>query len=256
VFYIAICHIKHKTGEDMAKIEWEKIDNTALVRMVNNKNRMDMTFAQEMLIIFEQVLADESVTSMILTSDDAKFFSMGVHVDWLEDRLRENDTDSVKNFLFGMQDVFKQILLMPIPVIAAINGHAYGNGSIICGACDFRFMRSDKGYFCFPEVDLNIPFLPSMFLWLQRAIPHPLFNSMALSGRPVTAPELAKYAVIEKACKDSSELMEEALGFAKTFDKGRKIFGELKKRMNQHIVTVMETQDRPLLESLSLFAKD
>lgn len=79
---------------------------------------------------------------------------------------------------------------------------------------------------------------------------------MALTARPLTAPELEKYAVIEKACKDSSELMKEALGFAATFDKGRKIFGELKKRMNQHIITVMETQDRPLLESLSLFVKD
>lgn len=240
----------------MDRIEWEKVNNAALVKMINNKNRMDLTFAEQMQEIFAKVLSDTSVTSMILTSSDEKFFSMGVHVDWLEERLRENDTVSVKKFLFGMQEVFKQILLMPIPVIAAINGHAYGNGSIICGACDFRFMRSDRGYFCFPEIDLNIPFLPSMFLWLQRAIPHALFNSMALTGRPVTALELEKHAVIEKACKDSSELMEETLLFAGTFDKGRKIFGELKKRMNQHIVTVMETEDQPLLESLSLFVKD
>jgi enoyl-CoA hydratase/carnithine racemase len=240
----------------MAIIEWEKVNNAALVSMTNNKNRMDLTFAEEMLRIFDEVLADASVKSMVLTSSDAKFFSMGVHVDWLEERLRENDTSSAKKFLFGMQEVFKKILLMPLPVIAAINGHAFGNGSIICCACDFRFMRSDRGYFGFPEIDLNIPFLPSMLLWLQRTIPHRLFNSMALTGRQVTAPELEKHGVIEKACKDSTELMEEALRFAGTFVKGRKIFGELKRRMNQHIITVMEVEDRPLLEALSLFIKD
>lgn len=95
-----------------------------------------------------------------------------------------------------------------------------------------------------------------MLLWLRRAIPHPLFNSTALTGRQVTASELERHGVIEKVCKDNNELMEEALRFAGTFDEGRKIFGELKKRMNQHIITVMETQDRPLLDSLTLFVKN
>lgn len=238
----------------MAIIEWDKVDNTALVKMTNHENKMDLTFAEELLRIFEEVLADASIKAMVLTSSDEKFFSMGVHVGWLEGRLREKDTASAKEFLFGMQAVFKQILLMPIPVIAAINGHAFGNGSIICCACDFRFMRSDKGYFGFPEVDLNIPFLPSMFLWLQRAIPHPLFHRMALTGQRVTALELDKYGVIEKACQDGDALMAEALKFAGSFDKGRKIFGELKRRMHQQIIHVMETEDRQLIDSLALFA--
>jgi len=237
----------------MPLLEWEKTGNTAIVRMIHHENKMDLTFAQEMLRIFEEVLADASVKAMVLTSGDEKFFSMGVHVEWLEQRLREKDTAAAKEFLLGMQAIFKQILLMPIPVIAAINGHAFGNGAIICCACDFRFMRSDRGYFGFPEVDLNIPFLPSMFLWLQRAVPHPLFHRMVLSGQRVNALELEKYGVIEKACKDGDALMAEALAFAGRFDKGRKIFGELKRRMHQRIIDVMETQDRQLIDSLSLF---
>ena len=93
----------------MALMEWEKVDHTALVRMTNNQNKMDLNFAGEMLQIFDEVLADESLKSLVLTSSDAKFFSMGVHVDWLTGRLRENDTASVKKFLFDMQEVFKKI---------------------------------------------------------------------------------------------------------------------------------------------------
>lgn len=237
----------------MSVMGWKKADTTALVTMTNHKNRMDLAFSEQMLTIFDEVLDDASVTALVLTSNDEKFFSMGVHVDWLQEKLRENDTTSAKQFLFNMQEIFKKVLLMPIPVIAAINGHAYGNGSIICCACDFRFMRSDRGYFCFPEVDMDIVFLPSMLLWLQRAIPRPLFNSMTLTGRQVTAPELEKYGVIEKACKDNRELMQETLRFAATFDKGRNVFGELKRRMSQHIITVMENEDRPLLDELALF---
>ncbi len=237
----------------MALIELEKAGKIAIVKMINQQNKMDIVFAEEMLNILNEVWADASLKSLVLTSNDAKFFSMGVNVEWLNERLRENDTASAKQFLFSMQEVFKKILLMPVPVIAAINGHAFGNGSIICCACDFRFMRKDRGYFGFPEVDINIPFLPSMLLWLRRAIPHALFNNMALSGRQVTASELAEHGVIEKASADSRELMEDALCFADTFDKGRQIFGELKRRMNQQIIDVMETEDRPLLEALKLF---
>ena len=76
--------------------------------MTNNQNKMDLSFAEEMLRIFDDVLADESLKSLVLISSDAKFFSMGVHVDWLTERLRENDTASVKKFLFGMQEVLRK----------------------------------------------------------------------------------------------------------------------------------------------------
>jgi len=59
-----------------------------------------------------------------------------------------------------MNDLFKKLLLYPMPVIAAINGHAFGNGALLSCTCDFRFMRSDKGFFCFPEVDVSIPSFP------------------------------------------------------------------------------------------------
>lgn len=233
-------------------LTWEKNKNTAIITMNNGKNRMDLVFVEELKKAFDEIIADASVKSVIITSSDEKFFSMGVNVDWVMERFKENDREAVKDFLYGVSDIFKRILLMPVPVIAAINGHAYGNGSIITCACDFRFMTSDRGYFCFPEVDINIPFLPGMLLWLQRLFPFPLFNDMALSGRTVTAPELEKNGIITKACNDKNHLMEEALSFAERFDKGRAVFGEIKKRMNKNIIQTIETEDALLVESLTL----
>lgn len=236
----------------MAVVKWEKEGTVAVITMINAENRMNLMFVEEMNQVFDEITEDKSVKAVVITSNDEKYFSLGVHVDWIIERLKENDTSSVRNFLFGMSDVFKRCLLMPVPVIAAINGHAFGNGAIMPCACDYRFMRSDRGFFCLPEVDINIPFLPAMLIWLQRVIPHSLFQSMAFTGRKVTALELEKHNVIVKACKDNEELINESMSFAASFNKGRAIVGEIKKRMNKNIIHVMDTEDMPILDSMTL----
>ena len=37
-------------------------------------------------------------------------------------------------------------------------------------AHDFRVMRADRGYFCFPEVDIRIPFTPGMAALIQAKL--------------------------------------------------------------------------------------
>ena len=145
---------------------------------------------------------------------------------------------------------------MPVPVIAAINGHAFGNGAMLACTCDFRFMTKDKGFFCFPEVDISIPFLPGMIEFVRKAIPEYKFNEMILSGKRVGAQELQDSHVIVKASENKEELMEDALAFAGTFMKKRRIFGELKKRMHKDIIRVMEPEDIEQTASLNLFIQE
>ena len=118
-------------------------------------------------------------------------------------------------------------------------------------ACDFRFMRADKGFFCFPEVDLSIPFLPGMIEFVKKAMPYYRFNEMKLSGRRVSGKELEQDHVVEKAYDTQESLMEGALNYAKTFDKKRGIFGEHKKRLHKHIIHTIDNENKPLIESLS-----
>lgn len=141
---------------------------------------------------------------------------------------------------------------MPLPVIAAINGHAFGNGAILSCACDFRFMRKDKGFFCFPEVDVNIPFLPGMIAFVRKAIPEDLFNDMLLSGRRLTAEELELRNVIVSASENQDELLGQAMAYAGTYKKQRPIFGELKKRKHKEIIRVIEEEDPEYIEPLNL----
>ncbi|MBU1196261.1 MAG: enoyl-CoA hydratase/isomerase family protein [Proteobacteria bacterium] len=238
----------------MKIIEWEKKETVAVMTMCNTANRMHLEFVNQMHQCLEQILADEDVFSLIITSKDDKNFSQGIDLEWIMKKHQEKDFDSIKSFLFGMNDIFKKLLLMPIPVIAAINGHAFGDGAMLACSCDFRFMKQDKGFFCFPEVDINIPFLPGMIKFVRKAIPEYQFNQMILSGKRCGAKELYDAHVLVKACVDNTELQADALAFAKTFKKPRGIFGELKKRMHKNIVQVMDTEDIKEIEISTLLS--
>ncbi|MCP4114791.1 MAG: enoyl-CoA hydratase/isomerase family protein [Desulfobacteraceae bacterium] len=240
----------------MAVIEWEKSETVAVIRMNNTANKHNLVFANTMDTVFDEILEDPGISSIVLTSSDEKNFSQGIDVEWLGQCFNDQDFDSIKQFMFGMNTVFKRLLTVPVPVIAAINGHAFGNGAILACACDFRFMKADRGFFCFPEVDLGIPFLPGMIAFVRKAIPEYKFNELKLSGRRVGAQELMDSHVIEQASKDQEELMEQAIGFAKTFQKKRGIFGEHKRRMHKAILETMETEDPKLIEALDLFVQD
>jgi enoyl-CoA hydratase/carnithine racemase len=116
-------------------------------------------------------------------------------------------------------------------------------------------MRKDRGFFCFPEVDVSIPFLPGMIGFVRKAIPEYLFNRMLLSGQRVAAADLETANVIIKAC-DQEELMTEAIAYAGSFGKKRGIFKELKKRMHKELVRILDEDDSEYIDALNLFVAD
>jgi len=133
----------------MPIMTWTKDETVAIITLSNGENRQNLEFAQTLKAMLDEIIADKSVTALIITSSDEKNFSQGVDVNWIMEKMQKNEHQPVRDFINGMDYVFKTLLLYPVPVIAAINGHAFGNGSILSCACDFRFMRSDRGFFAF-----------------------------------------------------------------------------------------------------------
>ncbi len=237
----------------MGLFKLEKDEGVAIIYMSNGENRQNLEFAESLNRLFDEILEDEEIYSIIITSSDKKNFSQGIDTDWLMQKFEQKDFKTLKAFLYAMNNIFKRLLLMPVPVIAAINGHAIGNGAMLACASDFRFMKKDRGYFCFPEVDISIPFLPGMIAFSRKAIPEYKFNELKLTGKKATADELFEHHVIEKASDDAMALMKDALDFAKQFKKKRGIFSEHKKRMHKKIIEVIDSQDPEFIDSLNLF---
>jgi enoyl-CoA hydratase/carnithine racemase len=224
----------------MAIIEMAMDETVAVIKMNNGENRHHLEFARAMHGMLETAIQDEAVTAIILTSTDEKNWSQGIDLEWMMGLMGENDTATVIEFMFAMDKVFRTLLTCPVPVIAAINGHCFANGAIMAAACDFRFMRSDRGYYCLPEVDINIQFAPAMTALFFHKYSKPVVNRLLLTGKRMTAPELEENNIIEKACSDTAETMEQAMTFAKMMQKRRDTYGKMKLQMNQTVIDVID----------------
>lgn len=224
----------------------------AVLSLDNGENKQNLIFAEAMKAALDEVRADKAIKSLVITSSDEKNWSQGVDLNWLMAAIHGGRQDDVRAFMYGMNDVFAGLLTLPVPVIGALTGHAFGNGAMLACCCDFRVMRADRGYFCFPEVDISIPFLPSMIAFCRKAIPEHRFNELKLTGRRATAEDLLADHVIEAAYPDAAATLAGAIEFAEGFAKSRAIFGEHKRRMHKHILDVMEREDPAFIDPLEL----
>ena len=83
-----------------------------------------------------------------------------------------------------VQALFEKVLTLPVPTVAAVNGHAFGAGAMLAMAHDWRVMRSDRGYVCFPEVDIRIPFTVGMnALVMAKLTPRAAVDAMTTGRR-------------------------------------------------------------------------
>jgi enoyl-CoA hydratase/carnithine racemase len=224
----------------------------AIISMDNRKNANNLEFAQQLLGLLKQVEEEKTNKALIIGSSDEKNWSQGIDVMWLMSSIQGGKKEDVQAFLSTMDEVYTLMLQYPMPIIAAMNGHTFGNGIVIAAACDFRFMRSDRGYICFPEVDMNIPFVPGLIDVILKAIPQYKFNDMILTGRRLGAEEMAAANFIDRTFDSVETLNDGVLEFAKTFNKGRAIFAEHKRRLHKSVLDAIAEKNPAVIAELDI----
>lgn len=236
----------------MALIDWSADENIAVLTMNSGENRFNIRFATEMLAALDDIEKKTAANALVVVSSHEKIWSNGMDLDWLVPAISKKDADVEK--FFDLQDrVMRRMLFYPMITVAALSGHAFAGGAVFACCFDFRFMRSDRGFLCFPEVDLNIPFLPYMDALIKKTMPMHLVLEGELTGKRFTAAELEKFHIIRKACT-KEELLKEAIAFAKSLNKGRTIVSEMKRVMYADISRLMDDagKHRPKLDTGSV----
>lgn len=184
-------------------------------------SQADNRFNDEMLDEFEAALdtieAAAGNTALVITGGDPKFFSNGIDLDGI---IPAHGMDYLLNVFVGRLDRFLlRMARLPLPVVMAINGHCYAGGALLAATGDVLLMRADRGRFCFPEVDIKLPFTENMT------------EIVKLLGNPASAWRMATTGVAwggQEAL--AAGVIHEALGEAELLPRAMAVAAELAKK--------------------------
>lgn len=232
----------------MALVEFQVEDHVAVMSLNDGENRFNPTFLDALLGVLDDIEHSTQASTLVVHSSHDKIFSNGIDLEWLLQVMQAQDLAQAKHFFYHLNRLFKRWATYPLITIASIGGHAFAGGAIFSCAFDFRFMRTGRGYFCLPEIDLGMPFLPGMNAILRSAIPEMVLREMQLTGTRLTA-EMCKAHGIVKGAYPQAELLGAALQFAQQVNKKRPIIKETKLRLNKAIVDAIDVEDPQHIES-------
>ncbi len=90
--------------------------------------------------------------------------------------------------------------------MTAINGHAFAGGLIFALAHDMRTMRSDYGFLCLSEINLNFPIPQGYADFLRSALTPNTLREIMYGGR-YNAQKSLEMQMIQKVYKDREEML-------------------------------------------------
>lgn len=213
----------YKGGEVSFKnIEIEKDADSKIAKLIINRpqrlNALSLETLDEIFEAFRLLEKDDEVRVVVVTGKGDKAFSAGFD---LQTAMQDPSALAPANAMMIAakgQWVFTQIERFPKPVIAAINGYAFGGGCELALACDFRIMKRGAKI---GLTEITLALIPG---WggtqrLPKLVGMTKAKEMIMLGRRIDADEAERIGLVNKAV-DPEKFEEEVMALAKELAAG------------------------------------
>lgn len=119
-------------------------------------NALNYETVDRLMRLFDQIEADSGIRAVILTGAGDRAFSAGADIRQFSESVRRGPDIAVKEFVRRGQAMTARIEAFGKPIIAAVNGIAFGGGCEITEAAHLA-VASDRAAFAKPEINIGIP---------------------------------------------------------------------------------------------------
>lgn len=236
-------------------VRCERKDKVAIITFDRPERRN--SFNEAMWSDLEQTVRElkEHLPRVIIVTGSGKAFCAGFdinpdnpQVSGLIEWVQKKERFPVEILIKRLQSAVNDLVTIPVPVIAAINGDAYGGGAELASRCDLRVM-DPHAVICFAEVKLGL--MPD---WgggpgLARLIGASQAADMILTGRKVGANEALKSGLVNRISAPGMAL-DEAMALAEMIAKNGP-------RAVRHALTVIrQVQELTMKQALELECKE
>ena len=237
------------------KVQVKRKNKIALVTM--NRTSRQNTFDESMFSALENVteeLKQDLPRAIIITGAGEEAFSAGFDVnpenplvvDFLK-VLDNNDIELARSLLDRIRKAVDGFISLPVPIIAAINGLAYGGGMELAARCDLRVM-DPTAQLCFSEVRLGL--MPDWGggTYLTKLVGSAVASDLILTARTVNAEEALKIGLVNRV-SGQGQSVNDALDLAE------QIAQNGPKAVRSALVVIRQSQGLPLEKALELEAE-
>ncbi|MBY0399934.1 enoyl-CoA hydratase/isomerase family protein, partial [Myxococcota bacterium] len=148
----------------------------------------------------------------LVTTGTGKFYSNGLDLEWLFSKASASERET---YIPRVLALMARVLVFPTITVAAINGHAFGAGAQLSLAHDYRVMRTERGYWCMPEIDMKAPLHPGMTAIIQARVPHQTAHELIVTGTRYGAEAALAKRIVDRAVPEG-ELLPTAIALAQS----------------------------------------
>lgn len=186
----------------------EDVDGTVILSVNRPEalNALNMEVQTALHQQLDEIEKDSRISVVILTGQGERAFVAGADINELAHRTPIDGLDA------RMQNLYTRIAEFSKPVIAAINGYAFGGGTELALSCDIR-IGSTNAMFALPETGLGIIPSAGATQRLATIVGQGLALDMILTGKRIKAEEANARGIITYLV-EPQELREQSLKIA------------------------------------------
>jgi enoyl-CoA hydratase/carnithine racemase len=217
-------------GDELVGLERD--GEVFVLTMAAGENRWTTTFVRQFGAALDEVEASGGPAALVTASADEKFFSNGLDLEWLSAR-GEHPGGDRSVFAAEAMALFARVITLPVPTVAAVNGHAFGAGFMVALCHDVRIMREDRGFLCANEIELGLAIPEPELALFRHKLPMNAFFETVQLARRWPAPDALAAGVIQRAAPREQVLavaVDEARRLA-PLAKNRAVFGWMKEHI-------------------------
>ncbi|MGV9992820.1 enoyl-CoA hydratase-related protein [Streptomyces sp. NPDC003374] len=176
----------------------DRQDNVFVLDLGDGENRFHPDWIAAVGAALDEVEKAEGPRALV-TAATGKFYSNGLDLDWLFAH-----ADQHHGYVVSVHALFARMLSLPVVTVAALQGHTFAAGAMFSLAHDFRVMRADRGFWCLPEADINIPFTPGMSALIQSRLAPRTAHEAMLTARRYGGTDAAAAGIVDQAVAEES----------------------------------------------------
>ncbi|GAB4261286.1 MAG: enoyl-CoA hydratase/isomerase family protein [Deferrisomatales bacterium] len=188
-------------------VEVDRHGGVAVLTMTRPKvNALSGAMVRAISEGLSEVCGDASVGAVVLASGMERAFSAGFDLKELD----ELASEPFEGFIESFAALYRQIATAPVPVVAAVGGHALAGGAILALACDRRVFAEGQWGFGLTEVDLGVPLPPGVVHLIRTVGGERVALEACVFGRRYTPAEARQVGLADRLV--APEALPEAAG--------------------------------------------